>query len=352
MACCSFRSFLTLSVALAFMAISSCRTDHPPDVPAAPTGTDYCFKDSTYAFTAVASDPDGDSIAFRFDWGDSTTSHWEGWFASGETVAFTHAWSDTGNYEVRVSAQDKRPLTSNSSEGHKVLVALRRGPDAPARPLGPDSGYQDSSYEFQTSASHPDSTFVAIRFAWGDGDTSDWTSFWYQNAPVQMEHAWSAPGTYEVTAQAKDVGEVMSLWSSPHAIIIRQSGRLRQVGQTFLPLDSSGFLIRVVNDGAEEVTTSWLEFSDTPDSAYMRDFRIDADRCGYPIPDGMPGTGLGDTVYFTAQMTVAPDMSQIVELYFAAFFDREFYPPGTTINVHGKTFEFRFSDGSVITVRP
>jgi len=92
------KALSTAALALAMAGLLSCKSNHAPEVPGVPTGPDYCQRDTTYVFSTVASDPDGDSIAFRFDWGDSTTSHWEGWFASGETVAFTHAWSDTGTY--------------------------------------------------------------------------------------------------------------------------------------------------------------------------------------------------------------------------------------------------------------
>ena len=341
------------ALVLVVAAWLSCGSNHAPDVPVRPTGPAYCFKDTTYTFKAVVSDPDGDSMMVRFDWGDSSDSHWMGWFASGDTVASTHVWSDTGNYEVRVAAQD-RERTSDLSEGLKVRVAVRWPPETPAAPAGPSVGGRDTLYKFTTGADHPDNIPVAIRFAWGDGDTSDWSEFDLPGGPVSMSHAWSAPDTYAVTAQAKDTGELTSLWSSPHTIVIRPPGwsRLRMVGSPTLPPDSSGFLIRVVNDGTVEDTIRWLEFFDTPDSAYMRDFRIEADHCGYPIPDGMPGTGLGDTVNFTAPLAVAPNMSQIVELYFAAFFDQEVCPPGTRVNVHGKQFMFRFSDGSVIAVNP
>jgi hypothetical protein len=347
------RALFAAVLALVVVSWLSCRSNHAPAVPAVPAGPEYCLKDTTYTFKTVASDPDGDSVAIRFDWGDSTASHWVGWFASGDTVAFTHAWSDTGNFEIRVLAQDTRLLSSDSSEGLKVLVALRQPPNAPIEPSGPDSGFQDSSYEFQTSASHPDSMFVAIRFAWGDGDTSDWTTFWFQNAPVQMEHAWSAPGTFVVTAQAKDTGELTSQWSPPHTTIIRPTNwsRLRMVGAPILTSDSSGFLIRVINDGTVEDTVGWLAFSDASESLYMRDFRIDADRCGYPLPNGILGTGPGDTVHFTAPVTIAPDMSQMIELYLARFHVDPF-GADTFTEVPGKTFQFRFSDGSLITVNP
>jgi len=123
------------------------------------------------------------------------------------------------------------------------------------------------------------------------------------------------------------------------------------VGTPALPPDSAGFLIRVVNEGTVEDTVSWLEFFDIPDSAFMRDFRFDANTgIGYPIPNGQPGTRPGDTVRF-APVTIAPDMSQMVELYFADFSVDEL-GNGLRTNVHGKEFVFRFSDGSVITVRP
>ena len=347
------RALFAAALAALLAAGLYCSSNHVPDVPVVPAGPAYCIKDTVYTFKTVATDPDGDSMALRFDWGDSTTTYWVGWFASGDTVAFTHAWSDTGNFEVRVLAQDRRLLTSDSSEGLRVLVALRRPPDAPIEPSGPDSGGWDSSYVFKTSASHPDGLLVAIRFAWGDGDTSDWTSFWFQNYPFHVAHAWSAPGTYAVTAQAKDTGELTSPWSPPHAIVVRlrDSSRLMMVGAAMLSPDSSGFLIHIVNEGTVEVTINSLGFFGTPESAYMRDFYVDGQPgYGFPVPSGQPGTGPGDTVYF-APVTIAPDMSQMVELMFLQFYV-DATDTSSLANVHNKVFELRFSDGSVITVRP
>ncbi len=337
---------------LAAASLLSCSSNHAPEVPARPAGPDYCFKDSTYVFTAVASDPDGDSVAVRFDWGDSTASHWQSWFASGETVEFTHAWTDTGTFYLRVSAQDQKLLTSEPSDSLAVRVATRWPPETPSTPAGPNVGGIDTSYSFVAGADHPDGIDVAIRFAWGDGDTSDWSEFVLPHAPVEMSHSWSSPGTYLVRAQARDTFGLTSQWSVPHAIVIRAVGRLRQVGQPTLTADSSGFLIRVVNDGTVEDTIGWLAFLDTPDSAYMRSFRIDGDLgTGCPIPDGQPGIGPGDTVRF-APVTIAPYGVQLVELVFYPFFDREVYPPGNLFNVNGRQFVFRFSDGSEITVNP
>ena len=346
------RALFAAAVALVAVAWLSCKSNHAPDVPAIPTGPAYCFKDTTYTFQTVVSDPDGDSVAVRFDWGDSAASYWVGWFASGDTVASTHVWSDTGNYEVRVSAQD-RERTSDLSAGLKVRVAIRWPPETPAVPTGPSVGGRDTLYRFTAGADHPDNIPVAIRFAWGDGDTSGWSEFVPSGGPVSMSHAWSAPDTYAIIAQAKDTGELTSTWSSSHTIVIRPPGwsRLRMVGSAALTADSSGFRIYVVNEGTVEDTIRWLEFYDTPDSAYMRDFFVEGNHgTGYPIPNGMPGTGPGDTVHF-APVTIAPDMSQISEFLFMQFHVDEL-GNGTMANVGGKEFLFRFDDGSVITVNP
>jgi hypothetical protein len=347
------RILAVAAVMLGVVVWFSCMSNHRPDIPARPTGPAYCFKDTTYAFQTVVSDPDGDSMVVRFDWGDSSDSHWMGWFASGDTVASTHVWSDTGNYEVRVSAQD-RERTSDLSDGLTVRVAIRWPPETPAEPAGPSVGGRDTLYTFTSGADHPDNVPVAIRFAWGDGDTSDWSEFVPSGGPVSMSHAWTGPDTYAIAAQAKDTGELTSLWSSPHTIVVRPPGwsGLGMVGAPTLAPDSSGLLIRVVNVGTVEDTVRLLEFYDTPESAYMRDFRIQADHCGYPIPDGMPGTGPGDTVRFTVPVTIAPNATELVELYFGSFCVDEVVPPRTQANVHGKQFVFRFDDGSVIVVNP
>ena len=210
-----------LSAALLVVGVSSCRKNRPPDVPAVPTGPDICFKDSAYSFTTTAIDPDGDSVAVRFVSTDGSESNWSGWFASGDTVALTYAWSDTGTYEVRAEARDQGLRMSGWSGPLIVQVVLRRPPYTPAAPTGPDKGGQDSSYSFAAAAFHPDSVNVALRFSWGDDDTTDWSPYVASGETVRMSHAWSAPGTYTVAAQAKDTGNTLSQWSAPHTIIIR-----------------------------------------------------------------------------------------------------------------------------------
>jgi outer membrane protein assembly factor BamB len=197
---------------------SSC--NRPPAFAASPTGPDVCFAGVTYTFAAVANDPDGDSVAVRFDWGDSTTTDWSSLSASGHAVTDTHAWQDTGTYEVRAWARDRKN-TSRVSAALVVRVVVHRPPDTPAEPSGPDAGVQFSPCTFASLAFHPDSLPVAIRFSWGDGDTSDWSPPVASGESARAVHAWSLPDTYAVMAQAKDTGGAVSQWSAPHTIAVR-----------------------------------------------------------------------------------------------------------------------------------
>ena len=214
------RSLLTAALSAMLIAGLSCK-NRPPDAPAVPTGPGVCFKDSAYTFTTTVTDPGGDSVAVRFAWGDTSASNWSGWFRSGDTLAVAHAWPDTGTYEVRAEARDQGLRMSGWSGPLTVQVVPRRPPHTPAAPSGPDKGGQDSSYTFTAVAFHPDSITVATRFAWGDGDTSDWSTFVASGESVKMSHAWSVPDLYRVTAQAKDTGNSLSQWSAPDTIIIR-----------------------------------------------------------------------------------------------------------------------------------
>lgn len=221
------RNLSAAALALVVAAGLSCKSNHAPDVPALPANPTYCSKDTTYTFRTIVNDPDGDRVAARFDWGDSIVSAWTSLEPSGDTITLTHAWRDTGTYEVSVQATDEGQQRSGWSSALVVRVVLRRPPNMPLELSGPDRGGQDTSYTFSTSASHPDGITVAIRFAWGDGDTSGWSAFVASGESMSMSHTWTAPDTYAVTAQARDTGSGRSLWTLPHSIIIKPPDTLR-----------------------------------------------------------------------------------------------------------------------------
>lgn len=98
-------------------------------------------------------------------------------------------------------------------------------PFTPYTPAGPSVGLIDTAYNFSTLAIDPDGDSLTIRFDWGDGDTTVWTSDldeWFApGAAVTKSHDWSAYDTYYIRTQAMDKLGATSNWSLPFAIVIR-----------------------------------------------------------------------------------------------------------------------------------
>ena len=79
-----------------------------PDSPVVVTGPDTARTGYPCEFTLRLSDPDGDSISVRLDWGDSTMSSWSPAAASGGTVRLSHVYQDSGNVQVKAQVKDNR----------------------------------------------------------------------------------------------------------------------------------------------------------------------------------------------------------------------------------------------------
>jgi hypothetical protein len=96
--------------------------NHQPNIPAVPSGPSSGFPNTGYDFTTSASDPDGDLLDYRFDWGDGDISDWGGAFAR------THAWSSTGNFCIKAQARDTNGATSNWSGCKNINIAAANQP--------------------------------------------------------------------------------------------------------------------------------------------------------------------------------------------------------------------------------
>jgi len=123
---------------------------------------------------------------------------------------------------------------------------------------------------------------------------------------------------------------------------------LKRVGEPLLTGDSTGFTIKVVNDGIEDVTVNWVTFLDAPDSAYMGLLYIRGNEGERTIqPDPRPGKG--DTVSVAPPYTIKADMADEVEFSFYDF--RKTPTGGDTCNLFNKVFRLRFNDGSEVRVQ-
>lgn len=80
-----------------------------------------------YTFSATCSDPDDDSLLYKWDWGDGNVSEW---LASADA---THTWTTENNFEVLVMTQDEHggesewsdPLPFSTPKNKIYLLYLR-----------------------------------------------------------------------------------------------------------------------------------------------------------------------------------------------------------------------------------
>ncbi|UCD14686.1 MAG: PKD domain-containing protein, partial [Thermoplasmatales archaeon] len=74
-----------------------------------------------YTIYITFEDPDGDLLYLWVDWGDGNMSGWLGPYNSGETVSFTHWWTKTGIYEIKMKVKD---VYGNESEWSSIIIKV------------------------------------------------------------------------------------------------------------------------------------------------------------------------------------------------------------------------------------
>ena len=81
-------------------------TNLAPERPTRPIGQTEGRPDVEYEFTTRTSDPDGDQVFYKWDWGDGSVTEWMGPFESDEDIYANHSWPVKGEFEIRVKAKD------------------------------------------------------------------------------------------------------------------------------------------------------------------------------------------------------------------------------------------------------
>ena len=132
-----------------------------------------------------SADPNGDVLAYSWDFGDGST---------GSGVSPTHAYTTAANYTVTLTVSDGQLETSVTTTAEIAVPPANRAPVAD--PGGPYSGETGVEIRFDGSASSdPDGDSLTYAWDFGDGSTG---------AGASLTHTYAAAGAYEVSLVVND----------------------------------------------------------------------------------------------------------------------------------------------------
>jgi hypothetical protein len=110
------------------------QSNNPPNLPNIPSGPFSGITETLYSFSTSTIDPNGDNIAYRFDWGDGAISEWTSYVSSGNPITQSHSYSNEGVYYIKVKAKDIYGSESGWSNSHKIIIDLEiTKPVAPSK---------------------------------------------------------------------------------------------------------------------------------------------------------------------------------------------------------------------------
>ena len=90
---------------------ASTAINNPPNMPTMPSGPGSGKIKRMYRYTTSATDPDGDTLKYTFDWGDGVTSVTRS-VRSGISASSFHTWGKAGAYQIKVMATDSKGASS------------------------------------------------------------------------------------------------------------------------------------------------------------------------------------------------------------------------------------------------
>ncbi len=193
----------------------SCVGEKPPHVPVM-GGPRSGQPGDTLRFWARGIDPNGGSISFLFDFGDSTEQYWTAEIPSGDTFYRFHVYPETGIYAVRVRSRDRQRQESDWSVPWHVSIVLF-GPYVAEKPQGPQLAYPDTTLDFSVLVGHILGESVSVQFDFGD-TLGPWSDYVAAGSRVTGNHTYRHTGTFLVRARARDRKGFLSPWSAPDTV--------------------------------------------------------------------------------------------------------------------------------------
>ena len=164
-------------------------------------------------FSTSATDPNGDSVEYRYDWGSGMLSNWG-------AASQSHSWAAAGQYAVKAQARDSLKAESAWSAAKTVTITQNTqnaAPTTPATPTGASSALVNTAITFSTSATDPNGDSLEYRYDWGGGVLSSW------GAASQVAQLGCGRAIRRESPGARQQVGAESAWSGAKTVTITQS---------------------------------------------------------------------------------------------------------------------------------
>ncbi|EMR74348.1 Y_Y_Y domain-containing protein [Thermoplasmatales archaeon SCGC AB-539-N05] len=202
--------------------------NQPPNTPSKPSGSSSGNTGTSYTYETSTTDPNGNTIMYRFDWNDGTSDD-TGYYASGATVSKSHTWNTAGTYDVKVRAYDNKAW-SDWSQAKTVTISEytppppdNNPPNVPSKPSGPIIAETGENYTYSTDTTDVEGNDIYYWFDWDDGTNSGWIGPKTSGEECETNHSWETPDDYDVKVKAKDIYNAESGWSDSLTVKIEAS---------------------------------------------------------------------------------------------------------------------------------
>ena len=199
---------------LPFVLLAACSSNRAPNRPEL-TGPAAGRPGASLTYAVVSTDPDGQEVAYKFVWGDTSSIEWSPYYAGGQPVLRVHAFADTGHYTIRVSARD--PKEKESGADSLVVAISQAPPEKPIAPVGAAFCTTGVTCTYKVMAVHPQNERLEFQFDWG-GAVGNWGNSAASGETAAVDHVFDTAGTYLVAARARDDAGLISEWSDPLSV--------------------------------------------------------------------------------------------------------------------------------------